>query len=246
VKLFVRSHSGLRSTADGNDLMAQLEPLVEQLGNLEQRLFARPESVAGTVRITLADVFAVTLMLEFADYLKRHPAVRLEFLPDYRELDLTRGEADLAVRVTNHPAESLIGRKLGRYRMTVYASRRYLLSHDPQRRPEQCVWIESGIDRIRAAGFRNRYFPSMPIGSRCNSVLLQHAAVAADMGISLLPCAVGDADETLTRLDDVALSDAQEIWLLFHPDLRGVARIQSVSNHIQEAFVRLEPRLLGN
>ena len=245
VKLFVRSHSGLRITAQGNELMAQLKPLAEQLGNLEQQLFERSEAVAGSVRITMADVFAVTLMTEFADYVRRHPAIRLEFLPGYRELDLTRGEADIAVRVTSQPPGSLIGRKLGRYRMTAYASRRYLTSHDPHRHPDQCLWIESGVDSIRAAGFKKRYFPTMPTGSRCNNVLLQQAAVGANMGISVLPCALGDADATLSRVADVAPSDAQDVWLLFHPDLRGVARIQSVSNHIQEAFVRLEPRLLG-
>lgn len=51
---------------------------------------------------------------------------------------------------------------------------------------------------------------------------------------------------TLRRVTDEPPTQAQDLWLLFHPDLRGVARIQSVSNHIQEAFVRLEPSLLGN
>ena len=65
------------------------------------------------------------------------------------------------------------------------------------------------------------------------------------MGITLLPCALGDTDERLARVGDLEPLEAQPIWLLFHPDLRGVARIRSVSEHIQAAFLRLEPRLLG-
>jgi len=130
--------------------------------------------------------------------------------------------------------------------LMVYASRGYLAENDPLVEPERCVWIESGLESIRSPGFKGRYFPTVPLGPRCNNVLLQHAAAAAGMGMTLLPCALGDADEGLCRVGDQAPMDAQDIWLLFHPDLRGVARIRSVSTYIQEAFARLEPRLLGN
>ena len=104
----------------------------------------------------------------------------------------------MAIRVTDQPPDSLIGRSLGRYRMALYASRHYLDTHDPIGAPEACVWIESGVERVRAPAFKNRYFAEVPMGARCNNVLLQHAAVAADMGLTLLPCAVADVDETLT------------------------------------------------
>lgn len=246
VKLFVRSHAGLTITADGEELMAELQPLAARLGDLEHQLLGRGGVVAGLVRVTMPDVFAITLMPEFADYAKLHPQVRLEFLPGYQTLDLARGEADMAIRVTDQPPDTLIGRRLGRYRLAVYGSRRYLAEHDPLAHPERCVWIESGIESIRAPAFKSRHFSAVPFGPRCNNVMLQHASVVAEMGITLLPCAIGDADATLTRVGETEPMDAQEIWLLFHPDLRGVARIQSVSTFIQEAFVRLEASLLGH
>lgn len=245
-KLFVRSQAGLRTTRDGEELMAELAPLAARLGDLEAQLGELGEEVAGRVRITMPDVFAVTLMEAFGDYTHCHPRVRLEFLPAYRALDLARGEADMAIRITDQPPDSLIGRRLGRYRLMAYASRAYLEDRDPLGSPEKLVWIESGLESIRAPGFKARYFPSMPYGVRCNNVLLQQAAVRAGMGITLLPCALGDADEDLCRVGDAAPMDGQDIWLLFHPDLRGVARIQSVSTHIQAAFADLAPRLLGS
>jgi hypothetical protein len=65
------------------------------------------------------------------------------------------------------------------------------------------------------------------------------------MGITLLPCAVGDADSRLERLGALEALEAQPIWLLFHPDLRGVPRIGSLASYIVEVFSRLESRLLG-
>lgn len=245
VKLFVRSRSGLELTADGSEFYVRLEPLAADLNDLEAAFSGWGEAVAGTVRLTLPDVLAIVLMPELAGFAAEHPGLRLEFIPNYRELDLNRGEADMAIRVTDRPPDTLIGRQLGKSRLGVYGSRAYLASHDPVERPAEARWIESGIENVRAPGFKKRYFARVPMGVRCNSVLLQQAAVAADMGISLLPCAVGDADARLQRLGVLEALEAQPIWLLFHPDLRGVPRIRSLSDHIQAVFSRLEPRLLG-
>ena len=245
LKLFVRSHTGLSVTADGEEFMTRIEPLAAQLGDLEQQLHGRGGEVAGTVRITVPDVFAIMLMADFSDSASRHPRLRLEFLPGYQTLDLDRGEADVAIRVTNRPLETLVGRRLGRYRLAVYASRDYLSLQHPMSHPERCSWIESGIESMALQGFKSRHFPAVPSGTRCNNVLLQHAAVAAHMGIGLLPCVIGDSDERLCRVGEFEPLEPQEIWLLFHPDLRGVARIQSVAAFLHEVFARLKPRLLG-
>ena len=245
VKLFVRSRTGLELTADGEQLFARLEPVAADLSDLEATFSDWGDQVAGTVRLTLPDVLAIVLMPELASFTAEFPDVRLEFIPNYRELDLARGEADMAIRVTNQPPDTLIGRQLGESRLGVYGSRNYLSNHDPFSRPEAATWIESGIEGVRAPSFKKRYFPKVPMGVRCNSVLLQQAAVAADMGITLLPCAVGDADARLERLGALEALEAQPIWLLFHPDLRGVPRIRSLSSHIQAVFSRLEHRLLG-
>jgi len=246
VKLFVRTGKGLQPTSDGRSVMTELEPIANRLGDIELALAERSADVAGHVRITLPDVFAVALLMdEFSSFSDCHQRIRLEFLPTYRNLDLSRGEADIAIRVTNTPPEDLIGRRLGRYRMAVYASHDYLDRHDPLKRPEQCLWLEAGLETDRSPVFKAHPFPTMPLGVRCNNVLLQQAAARSGMGVTLLPCAVGDADGELLRVAQAEPVDAQEIWLLSHPDLRGVVRIQTVSKFIQEAFERLAPRLLG-
>ncbi|MEM8769718.1 MAG: LysR family transcriptional regulator [Pseudomonadota bacterium] len=245
VKLFVRSHAGLQLTADGIELNSRLEPLAADLNDLEATLSGRPDDVAGIVRITIPDVLAITLMPELSAYARKHPQVRLEFIPGYQALDLARGEADMAIRVTDSPPEDLIGRQLGASRLAVYGARDYLAAVDPLAEPEAALWIESGIETIRAPGYKARAFAKVPLGVRCNNILLQQAAAAAGMGITLLPCSLGDSDPRLERIGNVDPLDAQQIWLLIHPDLRGVARIQSVSSHILGAFQRLEDRLLG-
>ncbi len=245
-KLFVRSHAGLQLTADGRLLLERLEPLALELAGLDAQFSGTGAEMAGTVRITIPDVLAIILMEEFARYSLANPGVRLEFIPAYRALDLMRGQADMALRVTDRPPEELVGRQLGYTRLAVYGSREYLKDHDPFRAPEAAAWIESGVEAVRAPAFRSRYFPRVPSGVRCNSLLLQQAAAAAHLCITLLPCALGDADPRLARVGDLEPLEARPVWLLFPQELRGVARIRSVSEFLQDAFLRLEPRLLGD
>ena len=128
--------------------------------------------------------------------------------------------------------------------MAVYGAASYLAERDPLLEPAACLWVDSGVEGSHAQAIRAQHFPRLPLGPRCNGFLLQQAAVRAGIGITLLPCALGDADAALRRVGEPV--DERDVWLLFHPDLRGVARIRSLSEHLQQAFSGLEPRLLGD
>lgn len=245
VRLFHRSRSGLEMTPEGAAILAEVENVSGELEEIEHRLLARASGAARLIRLTLPDFVAQVLIGQFGEFLGAHPGLRLEFLPEQRTLDIARREADVAIRITDHPPETLVGRRLGRYRLAAYASQEYLARHDPLGQPASCVWVESGMEIIRAAGFKARFFPDMPMGPRCNNILLQLAAARAGIGVTLLPCVLGDRQPDLRRLGSDEPVDAQEFWLLFHPDLRGVADVQALSSFLQASFEIIRPELLG-
>lgn len=245
VRLFHRSRSGLELTPEGAGILGEVENVSGELEEIENRLQATATDAARLIRLTLPDFVAQVLIGHFAEFIQSHPGLRLEFLPEQRPLDMARREADVAIRITDHPPESLVGRRLGRYRLAAYASRDYLARHDPLIRPGGCLWVESGMEIIRAAGFKGRFHPDIPMGPRCNNILLQLAAVRAGIGVTLLPCVLGDRDPDLERVGSGESVDAQDFWLLFHPDLRGAEGVQALSGFLQTRFEILRPELLG-
>jgi len=245
VRLFHRSRSGLELTAEGAAILGEVENVSGELEEIENRLRATATEATRLIRLTLPDFVAQVLIGHFAEFIQMHPGVRLEFLPEQRPLDIGRREADVAIRITDHPPESLVGRRLGRYRLAVYASQDYLAHHDPLTRPDSCLWVESGMEIIRGLGFKGRFFADMPMGPRCNNILLQLAAVRSGIGVTLLPCVLGDRDPELQRVGSGEPVDAQDFWLLFHPDLRGVEAVQTLSGFLQARFEMLRPELLG-
>ena len=246
VRLFTRTRSGLQITAEGAEVVEQLDQIAVDIDEIERRLRGRDAEPAGPVKIAMPDVFALSLLMgEFASFAVQNPLIHLEFIPADRHLDMQRREADVSLRITDRPPESLVGRCLGGYRMSAYASSAYMQTHSPLTHPEGAVWIESDLEIVRAPGFKGRHFPSVPIGVKCNNVLLQLSAVREHMGVTLLPCLLGDVEPDLVRVGDIAPVDGQQIWLLFHPELRGVARVARVTGFLQEAFERLQNRLQG-
>ena len=246
VRLFNRTRSGLQITDEGAEVIHDLDAVAADLGEIERRLQGRDAEMAGPLSITLPDVLIGTLMQQLVEFTGEHRGIRLEILSDSPERDPPRRAADISIRLTDEPPETLVGRCLGRSRVAAYASLDYLSRHDPLLAAGECCWVESELESRLAPDFRSEHFAAMAHAAKCHNLVQQLAAVRSGMGITLLPCCVGDIDPVLSRIAGIGPADTREIWLLFHPDLRRVARIHTFAEYLQQTFVKLEDLLLGN
>ncbi len=56
------------------------------------------------------------------------------------------------------------------------------------------------------------------------------------MGVSILPCFMGDPDPELERYCEPDPEWNLGLWLLLHPDLRKTARVLAFRSHMMEAI----------
>jgi len=245
VHLFTRTPSGLRLTEEGRAVLGRTERVESEIDSIERRLLGQDQRLEGLIRLTLPDAIAVGFLMEdLARFSARYPGIDIELLPTYEALDLGRREADVAIRITATPPDFLVGRNLGSFALAVYGSHAYLAEHDPLTQPDACNWIGWGEGPLEDA-WRHELFPTMPSRTRSQNVLLRLAAVRADMGISMLPCAFGDVDPFIARLPGMEPVLGDPIWVLTHPDLRGAARIRALLSFLADAFAARRDVLLG-
>ncbi|MFO0744674.1 MAG: LysR family transcriptional regulator [Myxococcota bacterium] len=99
-RLFLRTADGLKPTAAGARIQRHAESIEAQVVGV---LTAAPEpesGVGGRVRLALVDSWAgAWLAPELPELARRHPGLVLEVLTGAAPLSLTRGEADVAVRL---------------------------------------------------------------------------------------------------------------------------------------------------
>ena len=125
--MFNRTPEGLKLSADGQVVLVQAEQVEGRIDDIERVLLGRDQRLQGHVRITFPEPVGTSfLMRDLGRFVADYPDISLDFIDSYEALSLTRGEADVAVRVTDSPPEHLVGRRLGQYAVAVYASAAYL------------------------------------------------------------------------------------------------------------------------
>ena len=151
------------------------------------------------------------------------------------ELNLTNREADIAIRITNDPPENLIGKKVIRYTKSVYASREYIATHDFNDK-NSVNWIGWNDTSPNPWWVQETDFPEAPLYHKFDNEYAQIEAAKAGMGMTMLPCFMGDAEQDLRRVPHGKMLPSYEIWILTHPDLRDSARVRVFTKFVAEAL----------
>jgi DNA-binding transcriptional LysR family regulator len=69
-----------------------------------------------------------------------------------------------------------------------------------------------------------------------DDTLLTQAALREGMGVSILPCFMGDPDPALARHTEPQPEWDLGLWILLHPDLKRTARVLAFRDHMVEAI----------
>lgn len=230
VSLLIRSTRGLTITTEGVDVAQRVEAIDALINQLEIEVKGRDQRMSGRIRIALPDVLATHLLLpEFAGFTALYPDINLELLPGYQHIDLESAKVDIAIRATNDPPETMVGRRIGPIAVGAYASGASDHAGFDAARIKGAAWVDwadTSEVSARYAYLRDQYFPDVKVAIRCDQIEMQRAAILANIGIGILPCFVGDADRRLVRLDVMPVEVVADLWVLTHPASRSVRRIQ--------------------
>ncbi|MCO6050212.1 LysR family transcriptional regulator [Mesorhizobium sp. RP14(2022)] len=243
-KLFDKLPSGYRLTDAGADIVELAKQMAMASSGIEARIFGRDQSVSGPLRLTLPVSFATDLLMpSLAAFRTMYPDIALEVIGSTSLANLSSREADVALRVVvgaRTPPENLYGTKLGAFHTGYYVHRDLLTDRAPPaawllgvNETVPSSWQPGGGIRIAAAPIRFAEMRS------------QFEAARTGMGISLLPCFLGDADPLLVRVPDAPVIHTGDIWLLTHGDTRQTKRVRLLCDHIRGAIRRHSERLAG-
>src|SRR5262245_50457955 len=234
VLLFQRTAGGLVPTEAAEDLVEAVQRMERQVDLLRARSAGRDARVEGTVRLAVATQFADSFLIpRLGPLCERHPGLELEIMASDRYVDLTRGEADLAVRfqypgkgAPSDPRSTLEvkARRLLSIAFAVYASAAYVARAG---RPKDAFSVE-GHDLILAreaspylpgSGWFARVAGVGRAALRVDGVGAMLAAVVAGLGIGACETFLAAGMDGLVPIGPPAVIDEREAWLLMPGDL---------------------------
>ncbi len=248
-RLFDRDYTGYQPTAAGETLMTSALAVEDAILTAGRKLDGSDASLSGEIRVTTGDVLLEYLLMpDIVSFTELYPDIELTMLLSYDLFDLSRREADIAIRFHQNgrqPPDDLVGRKVITGRNCYYASQTYLERHDPWSTRTTARWIGWDEPELFPAWVRRSPFPNVPAVGTFNSAVSQIAGVRAGLGMVTLPCFVGDSLADVIRIPGCEPYDNYDIWMLWHPDFREAARHRRFREHMGIAFERERDRLLG-
>lgn len=232
-KLFDRHRDGYLLTDAGQEMVLGAERVEREMGALERGLAGADARLEGPVRVTCTDPFIAKILLRaLAGLCAQHPGIELELVADARNLDLSKREADVALRAflpTSSPPEHLIGRRLVPITLCSYVGRAHAGRGPAAGAPR---WLGSGLNKIAEELVAASSYPELPIWGAFESMEVMAEAARAGFGMAMLPTYAGDADPDLARAAKPDLRHVADFWLLGHCDLRDNARLRAAREAI--------------
>ncbi|MCP5170347.1 MAG: LysR family transcriptional regulator [Hahellaceae bacterium] len=246
-RLFERTPSCLQLTAAGEEMQALALRLRDEIAALERRIGGRDTNSGGPIRLTAPDAVAEYLLPGvLAEVCKEHQVLTIELLVSNQVLSLAQRSADIALRVTASPTETLHGRPIGTVAMAVYAARSLTVPDEPEAY-DAMPWV--GFDEALAcSGPGNWITRNIPAGNvrlRANTLLGAAQAVRSGIGCGLLPCFVGGSIPELVRVSEPLSELAVPLWLLVHPEIARLPRIRRACDALAEKLKQRAPLLAG-
>lgn len=244
--LFDRNRGGWTANALGETAASAAEAMEQAALEAERRLLGADARLEGTIRVATAELVAGYLLARLVPpFLAEHPAVEIELDLSNRNIDLTRREADIAIRATLAPPESLLGRKLATLTTAVYAAPSLLRrGKSPELAALPWIGFDERLANLPAARWLERTLPDIRPRLRVDSwaAMLRCALVGA--GAAVLPVFAGSQERGLVRITEVIPGVGNDLWALSHPDLRGNAKVRAWSDHLAAGVPKVLAEIL--
>ena len=244
VRLFDRTPEGFVPTTAGVELIATAEELERHILRAEGRVKGQDTQLEGALRVSTLDWLFEVFVDAFASFRERYPRIELTVTCTETEVSLFRREADVALRMTNHPPETLVGRRIGAIEFAVYGHQRF--AGRPWSEVPWLHWDERLDAYVRwMDGWLAKDAPGAPLALRIGeNTLVRRASLLAGLGVHPLPCWDGDRHPELVRLGPVLDAFTRQCWMLTLPALRNTRRVRAFLEHMGEA-TREHPALAG-
>ncbi len=253
VKLFERHRTGYVLTTAGEEMTALAEQMEENVTAFARKLAGQAVAPAGELRVTTNDTLLVHLLTPiFARFITACPEMRLDVVLANQALNLSKRDADVAIRATDDPPETLVGRRVATIAWAIYGRR---VDFPDVRGPDDVTladlfdrhWVALGdnLATLKVARFVREHVAPENLVYKVNTVLGLAEAVEAGTGIGPLPCFIADASPNLVRLSDTNADFAAGLWLLTHPDLRQSARVRAFMDFMAAEITKQKKRIEG-
>ncbi len=226
-----RHPAGYRLTEEGRRLLPFATQVEEQAHALQRHAAAFNTRMCGSVRVTCstAIAFRLTKSALLDEFSRLYPGIIITLLMTEHVLDLSKGEAEIAIRGGSTKAEGLIGKKIAEVPWAIYASKSYVERHGHATLEDldrhSIIEFTGELAGMAAARWLPARAPNAQVVGQASNVPSVLLAVKSGVGIAPLPVPLAELDSDFVQVFGTSSELRYPIFLLVHEDLRRIPRV---------------------
>ena len=238
VRLFDRTPGGFVLTVAGEAILGKAQQIEAEMLEVERVVTGSDVKLQGSIRLTVPPPIAEFLLMDaLVEFQEKYPEIDIEIVSTYGYSNLSRRDADMAIRFSHSPDEHLVGRRLPPFYDSIFASPAYVEKHwgkDAKGEPKWIEWDDPSAFRERISESR---YAENPTYWRLPTLGLQTVAAEKGLGMAFLPNFMGTLNPNLVRVPNAEYIKGIPGWVLTHPDLRRMERVRVLAQFLYEALV---------
>lgn len=229
-RLVERKSSGYELTAAGEQIKQSALQIEREMLAVNETLLGKDANLVGSLRVSAINNMASSVLMPiFARFSAAHPRVELHINVSNMDVSLAQRQADIAIRLTNSPIDTLIGKRMLTVASTIYGNREYL--ENVRQREGEPRWIGVSCCHFHKS-WTKQYGQQQAYSFYSDDTLLTLAAIREGLGVSYLPCFMGDTEPLLQRYSEPDPQHDLGLWVLLHPDLKRTARVLAFRDYL--------------
>lgn len=253
-KLFEKTAGGYRLTELGAAMVQSAERVESEVEAFGRMVAQRSRKLLGIIRVTTNDVLADCLLTPWLrEFTQRFPVVQVETIITDRQMDLSRGEADIALRAatlsTGPMGDNIVVRRLATGKWGVYASKVYVAENGLPTNAEELA----SHPIIAGSGELSRFDPAFMKEVRAKGAVIRQAsssilniagAIKSGLGCGPLPCVLGELDPDLTLCFTFDEAD-YALLLMTREEMRNLPHVRAFNDFIASRTSALRHMIEG-
>jgi DNA-binding transcriptional LysR family regulator len=231
ITLFERDTRGFRPTEEARTLYPLAEAIEEQIITFTSKTQKLAER--RPIRITAPGYFSNRVADIFSEFVALNPGVTFEFVASLKVLNLSEGEADIALRISrSEPDQSLICRKINTAKWALFGAQSYadefgLPKSADDLKDHRFVTLERDDAPNYGQSWLLRHVSPDKISMSFTEPELMQASIRAGHGLGLVNIRLAAADKSLIR----CFGDIEELsrsnMILIAPDAYRRAEVKA-------------------
>ena len=238
VQLFDRLPSGYSPTLECEAIVQLARDMQEGVSEIDRRITGHDLSLEGTISVTTTDSFLEAVMADvIGAFCRLHPQIRIETMVTTSRLNLSRQDAHVAVRASISPPENLVCQRVSSVCFAIYGGRsltRHLTDQVELEQLQELPWIGLGdtLSRSPPSQWLGKNVADHQIKTTADTFVAVRALVRGGVGLSVLPCCLGDPEPEIRRLTPTIDEMRTTLWVLTHPDVRKAAKVRAFTSFV--------------